>query len=63
MMLNIFKSRKILPFKDNKPAEKEKEKCYICLDNCNKKSPCKCNSYIHTACLIKTKIRWNTNTT
>lgn len=54
---------KILPSnKPTKPAEKEENECYICLKQCNNKSPCKCNSYIHLPCLIKTKLRWKNNT-
>ena len=35
--------------------------CYLCLEPCNTKSPCKCKSYIHPRCLIKIKRQWNSD--
>jgi hypothetical protein len=26
-------------------------KCYVCLEECNNKSPCECGAYVHTECL------------
>ena len=28
-------------------------KCYICFDSCDDKSPCDCDVYVHMECLIK----------
>ena len=28
-------------------------KCYICFDPCDVKSPCNCDTYVHMICLIK----------
>lgn len=37
------------------PFEELHDECYICFEQCNKKSPCKCNTYVHTKCLEKYK--------
>jgi hypothetical protein len=31
------------------------DKCYVCLEECNTRSPCKCRIAIHADCLIKTR--------
>ena len=28
-------------------------KCYICFDPCDTKSPCECDTYVHMLCLLK----------
>ena len=46
----------------NEPLINNDEKvCYICLEECDIKSPCTCNSYIHDECLRETKKDWNRN--
>ena len=32
--------------------------CYVCLEECNTKSKCKCNSFIHSKCLKELKKEW-----
>jgi hypothetical protein len=43
------------------PFEELQEECYICLEPCRTKSPCKCERYVHQKCLAEWRVHSETD--
>lgn len=41
----------------------EEDTCYVCLEECSHKSPCKCQAYVHQTCLDVVKTYHGENCT
>ena len=43
---------KKLNFPDDRQSEEEEPECYICMEQCENKSPCNCERFVHEKCLV-----------